>query len=381
MTGIRQPHHFHPLHEEDVKNKKDVKPWRLPFWTEPPGWTAEKEKKQEEVATESAEEEAEELNLPTAEELENIRREAYNDGLEQGLVEGRQQGHKDGYQAGHKESYDAGFAEGKAEGQKQGREEGHAEGLRKAQAEINNISGRLNRLIQHLQASIVERDQALPEVLAAMLAGMCEQVLQTELHSGARNIYQYVRHSLDELPAGEKQIKVFVGPDDAAHLQNSLDMTGDEVHYRVDDKLRAGECRVESEHSLVEYSTADHLNQLLQRVLPMLMQEAASFPDDNEQNQLHQAIAEQTEQPDAADEINEELQQAVDAALADDTPPSPLAEDPAATDILNRAEESAEGASPETALGNIAPDSENGSESDSYNASRTASTEVPDEPQ
>ncbi|MAK90363.1 MAG: hypothetical protein CMI13_03885 [Oleibacter sp.] len=381
MTGIRQPHHFHPLHEEDVKNKKDVKPWRLPFWTEPPGWTAEKEKKQEEVATESAEEEAEELNLPTAEELENIRREAYNDGLEQGLVEGRQQGHKDGYQAGHKESYDAGFAEGKAEGQKQGREEGHAEGLRKAQAEINNISGRLNRLIQHLQASIVERDQALPEVLAAMLAGMCEQVLQTELHSGARNIYQYVRHALDELPAGEKQIKVFVGPDDAAHLQNSLDMTGDEVHYRVDDKLRAGECRVESEHSLVEYSTADHLNQLLQRVLPMLMQEAASFPDDNEQNQLHQAIAEQTEQPDAADEINEELQQAVDAALADDTPPSPLAEDPAATDILNRAEESAEGASPETALGNIAPDSENGSESDSYNASRTASTEVPDEPQ
>lgn len=381
MTGIRQPHHFHPLHEEDVKNKKDVKPWRLPFWTEPPGWTAEKEKKQEEVATESAQEEAEELNLPTAEELENIRREAYNDGLEQGLVEGRQQGHKDGYQAGHKESYDAGFAEGKAEGQKQGREEGHAEGLRKAQAEINNISGRLNRLIQHLQASIVERDQALPEVLAAMLAGMCEQVLQTELHSGARNIYQYVRHALDELPAGEKQIKVFVGPDDAAHLQNSLDMTGDEVHYRVDDKLRAGECRVESEHSLVEYSTADHLNQLLQRVLPMLMQEAASFPDDDEQNQLHQAIAEQTEQPDAADEINEELQQAVDAALADDTPPSPLAEDPAATDILNRAEESAEGASPETALGNIAPDSENGSESDSYNASRTASTEVPDEPQ
>ena len=381
MTGIRQPHHFHPLHEEDVKNKKDVKPWRLPFWTEPPGWTAEKEKKQEELTTESAQEEAEELNLPTAEELENIRREAYNDGLEQGLVEGHQQGHKDGYQAGHKESYDAGFAEGKAEGQKQGREEGHAEGLRKAQAEINNISGRLNRLVQHLQASIVERDQALPEVLAAMLAGMCEQVLQTELHSGARNIYQYVRHALDELPAGEKQIKVFVGPDDAAHLQNSLDMTGDEVHYRVDDKLRAGECRVESEHSLVEYSTADHLNQLLQRVLPMLMQEAASFPDDNEQNQLHQAIAEQTEQPDAADEINEELQQAVDAALTDDTPPSPLAEDPAATDILNRAEESAEGASPETALGNIAPDSENGSESDSYNASRTASTEVPDEPQ
>ena len=38
MTEIRQEHH-HPIAAGDAR---DVKPWRLPYWTEPPAWLAEK---------------------------------------------------------------------------------------------------------------------------------------------------------------------------------------------------------------------------------------------------------------------------------------------------------------------------------------------------
>ncbi|MCD8522506.1 MAG: hypothetical protein LRY66_06350 [Saccharospirillaceae bacterium] len=281
MTELHQKHHLPPI---PAKEAREVKPWRLPFWTEPPAWIVEKE-----AADKAAKEHdgndnnAVNVSLPTAEELENIRCEAYNAGLEQGLIEGRQQGQREGYEAGHAEGYKAAFEEGHAAGREDGFAAGEADGKRKGQADINAVVGRLERVVKQLHGSLTERDQQLPEVLAALVAGMCERVIGSQLADGAVNIHRFVQHALAELPSGEEEINVFVGPDDARHLQASLDVTGQELHYNIDGKLPAGSCRIESEHSLVEYSSADHLNQLLDSVLPQLMHRAASFPDDHEQ--------------------------------------------------------------------------------------------------
>ncbi len=282
MTGIKQPHHFHTIAADETG---DVKPWRLPFWTEKPAWLIEKEAKEEAEAKaedDAVEEASEDIALPTAEELENIRREAYNDGLEQGLIEGRQQGRKEGHEEGHEEGYKAAFDQGQQEGRKEGFKTGEEEGRRKAQADIDAVVRRLNRIEDQLLAAVAERDQQLPDVLTQMVVSVCQHVLAAELSQGAVSIHQFVRRSLDELPSGEKNIRVVVSPDDARHLQTSLEVCGDELHYSVDDKLAAGQCRVESEHSLIEYSTADHMQQLLERVQQQLLHQAHGFPDDGE---------------------------------------------------------------------------------------------------
>lgn len=330
MTEIRQEHH-HTIHAEDAK---EVKPWRLPFWTEQPVWVSHKTERdirapqrhpqietepEQPVADSGAEVAADEaLALPTAEELENIRRQAYNDGLEQGLVEGRQQGHKDGYEAGRKEGYDAAFQQGHDEGRKEGFRTGEEEGRRKAQADVNTVVGRLERIIRHLHSHLHERDQQMPEVLASLVAGMCAQVLGHELQHGAVNILQFVQRALAELPEGEDKIQVFVGPDDARHLQNSLDTSGTELHYRVDDKLPAGACRVESEHSLVEYSSHEYLNQLLEQVLTQMMHQSISFPDAGEQQQWDEPLPGTLS---AAEPVSRQAETAdVADSLAADTP-------------------------------------------------------------
>lgn len=290
MTEIRQEHH-HPISAEDARN---VKPWRLPYWTEPPAWEAEKA--EQEAAQQAAarqavtDEQGEPLAFPTAEELETIRREAYNDGLEQGLVEGRQQGHKEGFEAGRKEGYDAAFAEGRQAGYDEGLQQGNEAGRLKAQADTNLVVTRLQRIAATLHSHLEQRDQQLPEVLAALVAGICSRVLGEELRDGAVNILQFVQRALAELPGGEKDIRVVIGPDDARHLQNSLELTGTEMHYRVDDKLPAGSCRVETEHSLVEYSSQDYLQQLLDNVLTQMMQQSVTFPDAAEQAQWEEPL-------------------------------------------------------------------------------------------
>lgn len=282
MTELHQKHHLPPIPAQEAR---EVKPWRLPFWTEPPAWIVEKEAAEKAAKEHDGNDNNNAVNvsLPTAEELENIRCEAYNAGLEQGLIEGRQQGQREGYEAGHAEGYKAAFEEGHAAGREDGFAAGEADGKRKGQADIHAVVGRLERVVKQLHGSLTERDQQLPEVLAALVAGICERVIGSQLADGAVNIHRFVQHALAELPSGEEEIKVFVGPDDARHLQASLDVSGQELHYSIDGKLPAGSCRIESEHSLVEYSSADHLNQLLDSVLPQLMHRAASFPDTDEQ--------------------------------------------------------------------------------------------------
>ncbi len=69
----------------------ESKNWNLPFWTEPASVIKAREKEEAETIVEEEEIEIEPL---TAEQLEQIRQEAYNEGLQQGLVEGRQKGEK-----------------------------------------------------------------------------------------------------------------------------------------------------------------------------------------------------------------------------------------------------------------------------------------------
>lgn len=268
------------LNAEQIQS---VKPWRLPFWTQEPAWVSEKAEKdlrrksrikvfkgngepeqqpeqEHAVVTEAASVETVEIKLPTAEELETIRREAYNAGLEQGLIEGRQQGHKESFAQGHSEGLDAGLKAGK----EQGIELGKTEGLMQGQVQIDNAVARLNQLAQLLQSRIQERDAALPEVLVQLVESLCRQVVGTELKMGAAGIGLILEQCLTLLPEGSEHIRVLVSPIDYALLKSSSLPEG-EFELKEDANLQVGDLRIHSEHSLVEYHSQERLNALVQQ--------------------------------------------------------------------------------------------------------------------
>ncbi|MEN9464846.1 MAG: hypothetical protein RL217_1027 [Pseudomonadota bacterium] len=258
---------------------QSVKPWRLPFWTQEPAWVSEKVEKDlrrksrvkvfkgdESPAPEGIDVavaspvETVEIKLPTAEELENIRREAYNAGLEQGLIEGRQQGHKESFAQGHSEGLEAGLKEGK----EQGIELGKSEGLALGQVQIDSAVTRLNQLAQLLQSRIQERDAALPEVLVQLVESLCRQVVGSELKMGAAGIGLVLEQSLAQLPEGSSNVRVFVSPVDYALLKSSHLAEG-ELALKEDSNLQAGDLRIQTEHSLVEYQSQERLSELVQQ--------------------------------------------------------------------------------------------------------------------
>ena len=277
-----------------VGTNADVKRWRLPFWTDKPAWESERlsknvrtrsrvvvikpepmpvafEVEPDVEVVEEIEDVLEPVVLPTAEEIETIRREAHNDGLEQGLIEGRQQGHQEGHQQGYASGHAEGLAAGHNEGYQQGFGEGNERAEQKNKADFVILAKRFERITQELTSRIVQRDNDLPEVLTKLVSGICTQVVGHELSQGAKHIYQFVQAALNQLPEGEENIQVFVGPDDAKHLQASIEQTGHSIRYEVDPQLPAGGCRVESKNSLVEFSAQEHLQQLLAQMHEKLL--------------------------------------------------------------------------------------------------------------
>ncbi|WP_301387333.1 FliH/SctL family protein [Thalassolituus sp. UBA2590] len=260
-----------------AESAEEARPWRLPFWTEPPVHTVEREPdpEAEELDAESVDDSP--PDFPTAEELESIRREAYNAGLEQGLVEGRQQGHKDGYDAGFAEGQEDGHAQGFDAGKKEGSTAGFQEGKALGSQEVTDEAQRLRQINATLTAALKERDAELPEVMLMLLTRLAEQVLEHELNSGADSIAQFVDKAIAALPSGETLAKVYVSEADSELLASHSAAS----KLLVDKALNAGECRVESENTLVEYSVSESLQQTIVALANKLLTASDGYPDDS----------------------------------------------------------------------------------------------------
>lgn len=285
-----------------AESAEEARPWRLPFWTEPPVHTVEREPDPdaEKVDAESADDNSP-PDFPTAEELEAIRREAYNAGLEQGLVEGRQQGHKDGYDAGFAEGQADGQAKGFDAGKKEGSTAGFQEGKALGSQEVTDEAQRLRQINATLTAALKERDAELPEVMLMLLTRLAEQVLEHELNSGADSIAQFVDKAIAALPSGETLAKVYVSEADSELLASHSVAN----KLLVDKTLNAGECRVESENTLVEYSVSESLQQTIVALASKLLTASDGYPDDASGESALIDVPEDTSSEDVPDDYDD----------------------------------------------------------------------------
>ncbi len=304
-----------PIPAEEASS---AKPWRLPFWTDEPAYAVEKDEPEDaDAAAEEQQPEPLRVSPPTAEELEKIRREAYNDGLEQGLVEGRQQGvqagREEGREEGHKQGYDAGFAEGKDAGNRAGYEEGQ----KKAAAEGQVVVERLNRIADVLMQGISERDRDLPQVMVNLLSGLARNVLQHELSTSNQAIQRYVEAAMEALPGGEKALRIYISSDDAELIQDVSEQGLDWPPMQVDKHLGCGECRVVSEHSRVEYSASEHMTHALEELAARMLSGADGYPDDDELSLVD--VAPESPQPDSLQPESVSADDSATEALAAET--------------------------------------------------------------
>jgi len=232
---------------------KESKRWNLPFWTEPQH-LVQNDEPEEEVLVEEEEVEVEPF---TAEQLEAIRQEAYNEGLEQGLVEGRQKGEKLGYDEGFTEGQKAGEMEGKKLGFDAGFEQGEKQAFENTTKEQAEISQRYEKILQNIQQDLSEHKQSLNDVLPEIILSLAKAVVNEELTQGSEHIINLVQQALNALPIDSGDITIEVNPKDLPFVEAAIEQGEFEGKVQARDQVEAGGCRVHTRYSSVDFTLSE----------------------------------------------------------------------------------------------------------------------------
>ena len=272
---------------------KESKRWNLPFWTEP-NHLVHSDEQAEDVIVEDEELELEPL---TAEQLEVIRQDAFNEGLEQGLVEGRQKGEK----LGHEEGHQTGLKQGQEEGRKLGFDSGFAEGEKKSLKEGHQKNEANNQKLQTLftdfQQQLAQQKQILTDNIPDIVLTIAKAVVTQELSQGSEHIVGLVQQALDALPLDSGEFKIEVNPDDLPFIEAAIKQEKFEGTAHANSDIAAGGCRVNTRYSAVDFTLSErwsNIEKQYQRQLQLGSNSEIEY-DEDYQETTEQAQVDETE--------------------------------------------------------------------------------------
>lgn len=168
-------------------------------------------------------------SMLTAEQLETLQKEAYQEGFELGRKEGLEAGHREALESGRKEV--AGVVQG------------------------------VERLMTTLETPLKELDEQVERELVDLVISMVRQLVRREIKMEPSHIIGIVRESLSILPVSSRNIRLHLHPEDARLVREIYDMGEKEQGWSVveDPVLARGGCRVVTETSQIDATLESRL--------------------------------------------------------------------------------------------------------------------------
>ncbi len=208
---------------------------------------------------EVAREEEREVKPLTAGDLEEIRQAAWE--------EGHREGREAGMREGHAEGREQGYQEGHAEGVAQGRQAGHEEGLAQTRTEVDEKLVSLEALMGELLVPIQRHEDELETALFNLATVMARAIVFRELQMDSRHIAAVVQQAMASLPSTSDNVKLLVNPADAQWVREVAEQFEAGTSIVDDDTILPGGCKLETRHSLVDFTVEKRFQKAVQSML------------------------------------------------------------------------------------------------------------------
>lgn len=175
--------------------------------------------------------------MPTAAQLEEITRQAHEEGYE--------------------------------EGRKAGFEYGHREGLEEGRQKVLEQTEQFDALLSKLERPFEALDEQVEEEVVALVIAMVRQLVRREVQTDPGQIVGVVREALGVLPVNARNIRVLLHPDDAVLVREAYAMGEAEQNWQIaeDPVIQRGGCRVYTENSQIDATLDSRLNSLIAPLL------------------------------------------------------------------------------------------------------------------
>jgi len=157
--------------------------------------------------------------------------------------------------------------------QKKAFEEGYSQGFQKGiqdgEAAIRERLKTIDSIADFLQQPLAEVDEAVIEQLSQLSISIARKLIRREIKTDPGQIVAVVRETISALPAGMQNIRVFMNPDDATVLRETMNIAdGDKSWTIVEDPLLSkGGCKVLTDFSEVDASVEARLSGIIARML------------------------------------------------------------------------------------------------------------------
>lgn len=172
------------------------------------------------------------VNLPTAEEIEQIHEQA------------------------RREGYDAGLAEGQAAAESA------------ANAAREQEIAHFQTLTANYRAALEGLDQGVAEQLLDLALEVASQVLRTTLETRRDALLPIIREAIQALPLHHGTITLHLNPDDAEALQEALgELSGQaNLHLAPDSEITRGGCLLKTGHSEIDATLETRWKRVLEAI-------------------------------------------------------------------------------------------------------------------
>jgi flagellar assembly protein FliH len=200
--------------------------------------------------------EVEEPEFPTLtlEELEQIRQDAYDEGIKQG----HEQGYIDGFDKGMTEGKEAGYKEGVEIGKQQG----HDEAKPLIEEKLQTLSLLINELHEPLRLVDERCEKQLVE-LANLLA---QAVIFKEVEQNPDVVLLALKKAMDALPIAEQTVKIHLHPEDLELVKSAYgeeQLAQQHWHLLPEPTLERGGVEVKTSQSSIDMTLKTRMKEVL----------------------------------------------------------------------------------------------------------------------
>lgn len=203
-------------------------------------------------------EEEPEIVPPTLEEIEAIRKAAYDEGFEQGKLAGYEEGKTQGYQ------------DGLSQGHEEGVTNGHQEGLAQGKEQIDHEVEIWRALSDKLHLPLESVSEQLQAELILLSVSLARSVLNVELETNTNVIFQALSEGLKVLPIAEKNYQIFLNPDDIELVKSHFseeEIEKHNWHFIASPDMQRGGCDIVTDTNAVDVSVEKRTRDVIDRFL------------------------------------------------------------------------------------------------------------------
>lgn len=194
----------------------------------------------------------------TAQEIEEIRQAAHDEGFSQGKEEGFAKG------------YEEGKAQGIEEGTVQGIEQGNEQGLAEGKASIDALSEKWQQLVEQLNEPLANVEKNIEEQLLNLVVQLTEAVVLQEAKMNPDILMAAINAGIKALPSNEPTTQIYLNPDDIKQVEQQFG----EQHIKDSGwkllpapQLTVGSCQIENSTSNIDLQMKSRLKQVLESFL------------------------------------------------------------------------------------------------------------------